>query len=164
MPKERRRSGDRKLDLLELLKSRGASRQAIEMAERIRAANLESPPNAPKLDTSDLLGEALRHQIWGPAGPPRKPPKPGDKKPAEPKKAWREKPTMKAVEAAMVEVAKGFPSAEKYLPNAARPAFAVILAGLRTRCGQGVTVRQAKAALQNRAPHLSGRPGHRAKR
>jgi hypothetical protein len=155
-----RRRSRKPLDLLDLAKTQGASGPVVEMMERIRAANLESPPNAPKPDTSDLLGEALRRQIWG--GPP---PRPKTKKPTEPaKKAWSAKPPQKDVDAAMVEVAKEFPPAEEYLPNTPRPPFSLILERLRARCGHGVTVRQAKAALENCAPHLRGRPGYRSKR
>jgi hypothetical protein len=153
------RLGDRKLDLLDLAKSQGVSRQAIELTERIKAAESESPPDAPKEPgTSDLLDEALRRQIWNPAGP-----KPEGKKRAGPvKKAWGNHLLQSDVNAAMGEVAKGYPSAEKYLPETPRPAFSEILAKLRAIYGQELTERQAKAALKSRASHLKGRPGIRS--
>jgi hypothetical protein len=82
--------------------------------------------------------------------------------PAEPiKKTWKDKPTQVEVDAAMVEIAKGYPPAQEYPPDAPRPSFDDIWEALKGRCG-AVTRRQARDALDNRASHLRGQPGYRS--
>lgn len=76
--------------------------------------------------------------------------------PAEPiKKAWREKPTKKAVEAAMLDIAKGY-------PPGARPGEAKILAKLKARL-PGATRAQERDAVKKCAPHLRGQRGYSSK-
>jgi hypothetical protein len=83
--------------------------------------------------------------------------------PVEPaKRAWGEHPSKSEVEAAMVEVAKEYPSPQEYPRDAPRPAFDEVWAKLKARLGDGVTRKQARDALK-KYPHLRGRRGYRSK-
>jgi hypothetical protein len=86
--------------------------------------------------------------------------------PAEPVKAtWRNKPSQKKVEDAMVEIAKGYLPAEEYAKGATRPPLDEIWGKLKQETGsKAVTRRQAQNALQNRAPHLRGQKGYSKKK
>jgi hypothetical protein len=75
---------------------------------------------------------------------------------------WGEHPSKSDVAAAMVEVAKEYPSPQEYPPDAPRPSFDAVWAKLKARLGDGVTRKQARDALK-KYPHLRGRRGYRSK-
>jgi hypothetical protein len=75
--------------------------------------------------------------------------------PAEPiKKAWRKKPSRGDIKTAMLDIAKGYPAG-------AHPSESELWGALKARLGS-VTQKQARAALNDYAPHLKGRRGHRS--